>query len=129
MQPLSCKKCRNQVNGRLLPRCNEPSDIHIKSCIFLQTASYSRVPPSIGGMRLVDVCKTMTGSAFQYQRLRLNFVPSHFGFSHCDSLQSVVVDDIVGMKVVGNLLRLTFLSVLMCKIVYKMCTKINNSLI
>ena len=71
----------------------------------LQTASYSRVPPSISGMRLVDVCKTMTGSAFQYQRLRLNFVPSHFGFSHCDSLQSVVVDDIVGMKV-GNLLCL-----------------------
>jgi len=69
------------------------------SILHVQTASYSRVPPSIGGMRLVDVCKTMTGSAFQYQRLRLNFVPSHFGFSHCDSLQSVVVDDIVGMKV------------------------------
>ena len=64
-----------------------------------QAASYSRVPPSISGMRLVDVCKTMTGSAFQYQRLRLNFVPSHFGFSHCDSLQTIVVDDIVGMKV------------------------------
>ena len=37
--------------------------------------------------------------AFQYQRLRLNFVPSHYGFSHCDSLQTIIVDDIVGMKV------------------------------
>ena len=55
-------------------------------------ASYSRVPPSIGGMRLVDIRKTMTGSAFQYERLRLNFVPSHYGFSHCDSLQTVVID-------------------------------------
>jgi hypothetical protein len=90
------------VNSSALIR--ELDDIHHNpesgcSILHMQTTSFCRIPPAINGMRLVDVCKTMTGSAFQYQRLRLKFVPAHYRFSQCDSLETIVINDIVGMKV------------------------------
>ncbi len=69
------------------------------SILHITSASFCRIPASINGLRLVDICKTMTGSAFQFNRLRLKFVPAHYRFSHCDSLETVIINDIVGMKV------------------------------
>ena len=71
------------------------------STLHIQSSSFSKLPSSMVGLRLAEVCLTMSGAGFRYQRLALRLVPSHLGTasSSSDGLVTAIINDIVAMRV------------------------------
>ena len=82
------------------------SDIHVNleeynTILRLESSSFRpRLPDTVMGMKLQNVCMTATGPGFRYQKLVLKFVPRHVGLKQCSSeLVTVDIGDINSVKI------------------------------
>jgi hypothetical protein len=69
--------------------------------LHIHSDAFSMVPSQIVGQKLTDVCLTMTGQGFRYQKLSMSFIPAHSRSIQCSDLNTVDVHNIVNMKIVS----------------------------
>ena len=67
--------------------------------LHLNCSDFNVVSSNIVGQKLSDVCLTMTGQGFRYQRLTLSFVPAHSRSLQCLELNTVDLQSIVNLKI------------------------------
>lgn len=63
--------------------------------------AFNILTSQIVGQKLSDVCLTMSGQGFRYQKLSLNFVPVHARTIQCSDLNTVDVHNIISMKILN----------------------------
>ena len=63
--------------------------------------AFNILTSQIVGQKLSDVCLTMSGQGFRYQKLSLNFVPMHARSIQCSDLNTVDVHNIISMKILN----------------------------